>query len=829
MPSYKTFILPESSPHYPPSKDFHTEHIRIELKVDFAKRGISGTCTLRIRPVREGLSRVVLDACGLDVKSVAVDGNACEFEVDGRKMVVLPGKGLSGTHSVSVEYSAVPGEGVYFTGPDEEHPEKEVQAWSHNETELARYWFPCRDFPDDKSSSEMLITVPMGFKVISNGVLVSATEDSDWTTFHWKEDIPHPTYLKSFVAGRFGEIKQESEGVPLHYYFPESKRQDALRYFGETPQMIKVFQEVTGVKYPYKKYAQTTVEDFIYGGMENFNATTLATNYYPDSGSEADFQTTYSTPHVNPVNLVAHELAHQWFGDLVTCSDWSHAFLNEGFATYLQGLYLERTRGADEFRWDMAMRAEQYFDEDKKSYRRPIVEKRYCEPDDVFDYTTYEKGEWMLHELRYLVGDPAFFDGVKGYLATHSFGNADTHDFRKAMEKASGRSLEEFFEQSFMKPGFPEFEVGYAWDPDSKSAAVTVKQIQNLDMDTPRFKLPCDIVFYSEGRRMKKRVMVTGTEQTFSFELPSRPTIVEFDPEQWLLKKVTFGKGVDLLVNQLSLSQDAASRSEAARTLGETKIQSVIGPLKEAARRKQFWDVNAAALKALGEIGTDGALKALLEVGLPENRRARRALAEALGHFKTEQARSLLVEMLASDESPYVRCEAALALAKAWPEGAFAHLKGAMKSSTPNEVLAEACLEAMGKLGDKEIPSMIIESTRYGKPTRVRIGAMRAIKARGRILDEEVPVLQGMLLKDKELRVRLYVVAGLIPEVQDKRMLAAVTEASKKDRDPRVRRRALEAFYELSAASETSATLSRLREEVEKLKEQNDRLSRQAG
>ncbi len=825
MPAYRSFQLPESSPHYPRQKDVHLEHFKIEMSLNIEKKSIMGTCSIRLSPLRPGLRKVSLDASMMEIRSTSFDGEDCTFEYDNEKLsVVLPSE-LKGSHYVTVSYSSTPTKGIYFVGPDAEHPEKEVQVWTQNEAEFARHWFPCHDSPDEKSSSELLLTVPNGFRAISNGELLSTKEVNGQTVYHWKEELPHPTYLTSFVVGRFGEITQESEGIPLHYYFPEYKRNDALRYFGETPRMISVFTEITGVKYPYKKYDQTTVEDFIYGGMENFNATTLAMNYYPDAGSEEDFQTSYATPHTNAVNLVAHELAHMWFGDLVTCSDWSHGTLNEGFATYLQGLYLERTKGADEFRWDMAMRADQYFEEDKSEYRRAIVERSYVFPDDVFDYTLYEKGEWMLHELRYLMGDAPFFAGIKEYLTRNAFGSADVHDLRRAMERVSGFSLEEFFEQAFMEPGFPEFEVGYEWDEAAKTAVVSVRQVQRLEQGTPIFKLPCDLVFYNSEGRHQKRVKIDKSEQAFSFELGSRPRIVEFDPRHWLLKKVKFSKPLELLLNQLAASEDASSRAEAARALGDLKSNLAVNGLREAAAKEQFWEVPADALKALGEIGTPEALDALTTMEIPKHRRVRRGLAAALGNFKDDSAVKSLTGLLQNDVSPYVRCEAALSLAKSWPGGALPLLKQAMTVSTPNETLAEACLEAMGKLKDEEIAAIIRENLKYGRPARARIGAMKAIKKRGHFLDEEIPVIKEILLHDREFRVRQYAASSLVKEVGDRRLLDSVKEASEQDKDPRVRRKAMEAYYEMSTSAATSTKLEKLGDEIEKLKEQNRQLS----
>jgi len=825
--NHRSFHLPESKPHYAPPREFRTLHRKIELSVDFQKKSISGSCTLDIEPIRQGLVEVHIDACELNVNSCAVDGAKVDFEYD-NAVLTVPLAQKSGVRSIRVEYSATPREGLYFTAPDTEHPEKEVQAWTHSEPESARFWFPCHDHPSDKSSSEMVIRVPTGFRVISNGRLVSEREEADCNVFHWREDTPHSSYLTSFVVGKFSQITQDVHGIKLHYNFPESKRADVLRYFGETPRIIEALEELTGMKYPYEKYDQTTVQDFTAGGEENLNATTLSMNYYPEAGTEEDFQPMYSNPFSSAVNLVAHEAAHQWYGDWVTCSDWCHAWINEAWATYLQSLYTEKSRGVDQMRWEMRAREVEYFEEDATQYRRPIVDREYVWPHDVFDHTTYRKGASMLHELRFIMGDGSFFRGTAEFLRRHAKACGDTDDMRKTMEAVSGLQLEEFFDQAFLKPGYPEFQVEYAWDDAARTATMRVKQVQDISDGTPIFKLPCDIVFYVGGTRKKFRIMLGSAEQSLVFSLDTRPTVVEFDPERWLLKKLKFEKSFDLLENQLAQSQDAWSRAEAATALGKTASDAVIPSLISAAKKEQFWDVRACALRALGEIGSDAALAALLEVGTPGDRRVRRALAKALGSFKDERARKVLVGFLEGDESPYVRCEAALSLGKSWPEGAFPHLKMAMGVHSPNETLAEACMEAMGKLKDEEAVQIVDSNLAYGKPTRVRVGALKAIKARGWITDEELPLLKGMLLRDKEYRVRLYLVAALLRELADVRFVDALAEVSKKERNANVRREALEVFYELSKQAEQTAAIIQLRAEVEELKEENRKLLRSA-
>ena len=817
--SLKSFRLPESKLHYAPPREFRTLHRKIELSIDFEKKGISGSCTLDIEPIQQGLRVVHLDACELSVESCAVGGAKVDFEYD-TAVLSVPVPEKVGLQSIRIDYMATPKEGLYFTGPDAEHPEKEIQAWTHSEPESARFWYPCHDHPSDKSSSEVIIRVPKGFRVISNGRLVSQTEEGDSAVFHWREATPHSTYLTSFVAGKFSQITQEVHGVKLHYNFPESKRSDVLRYFGETPRIIETLEDLTGMSYPYDKYDQTTVQDFTAGGEENLNATTLSMNYYPEAGTEEDFQPMYSTPFTTAVGLVAHEAAHQWYGDWVTCSDWCHAWINEAWATYLQSLYTERSRGVDQMRWEMRAREAEYFEEDETRYRRPIVDRGYVWPHDVFDYTTYRKGASMLHELRYIMGDDAFFRGTAEFLKRHEKGCADTDDMRKTMEDVSGLQLEEFFEQAFLKPGYPDFHAEYAWDGAAKTATLRVRQEQNTSDGTPIFKLPCDVVFYVGGARNKFRTTLSAAEQSLVFSLDSKPSIVEFDPERWLLKKVKFEKTFDLLENQLAKSQDAWSRAEAAAALGKAASERAVPILKSAAEKEQFWDVRACALRALGDIGGGAALDALLQVGIPSDRRVRRALAKALGSFRDERARKILLGFLESDESPYVRCEAALSLGKSWPEGALPHLKKAMNVHSPNETLGEACLEAMGSLKDEEAKQIVDGNLAYGKPTRMRVGALKAIKARGLVAFDELPLLKDMLLRDKEHRVRLYLVSELLRGVADGRFADALAKVSKTDRNAHVRREALEVFYEMTGEAGRTAAVTQSSAEVEGLKEE---------
>jgi len=817
----KSFHLPGSFKHYLPDKEYRTEHIAIRLKVDPEEKSIAGSCSLKVVPLREGLQSIKFDACEMGVSGVRVDGAEARFEHDGSVLTVRSASPLAvAPHDVVIEYSATPTHGVYFIRPDEAYPDKPIQVWTQSEAEAARFWFPCHDHPDDKSTTETIITAPDGYQVISTGKLVSRNSSAGWSTYHWSESAPHSTYLNSFVVGKFVETGEEAEGVPLQYYVPEEKRKDTARYFGLTPDMMRTFVDLTGYGFPFEKYAQVAVHDFIYGGMENISATTLVDNRFPDERSEEDYAARYSRPDRNHIELVAHELAHSWFGDLVTLKHWPHAWLNEGFATYMEAVYHERKYGRDAFRQNMHFKSQAYFEEDENRYRRAIVENDYLYADDLFDSYAYEKASWMIHQLRYILGDEVFFRGVRDYLKRFAFKNPDTHDFMRSMEETSGLSLESYFEQSFFKAGHPELEAEYSWDEKSGTAQVAIRQVQLVDAQTPVFQLPCDLVFYTKNGREHRRVWIRSQEERYHFELDSEPRIVEIDPEGWLLKKLNFKRSRSLLVNQLESSADALSRKEAAESLSSFKEDATVQVLMGAAARDQYWSVRAEAARSIGKVGSEAALETLLELRSVRHRKVRRAVVAALAEFKGDgRAQTALKDALFHDESPYVQCEAALSLAKSGAPDAASALREAMQLTSPEYGLTEASLEALGMTKQEEVRETIRANVPYGKPTRVRVGALKGYVKLGALQETDVQLLKEIALKDTDFVVRFQVLVA-IGELHDRRFVDTLSKVAEQDPDNRARRKAAELLVDLESPGHAGGIAS-LKEEVEKLKAEN--------
>ena len=484
---------------------------------------------------------------------------------------------------IAVEYSAAPRRGLYFVGPDDGYPHKPVEAWTQGEDEDSHYWFPCYDYPNDRATSEVIATVPEKFTAISNGGLIANTHDPSarTRTFHWRHDVPHSTYLITLAAGEFVAIEERAGNVPVLYYVHPGREEDARRAFGNTPRMIQFFERIIGVPYPYAKYAQVAVTDFIFGGMENTSATTQTADTLHDERAHLDFK---SDP------LVAHELAHQWWGDLLTCRDWSHAWLNEGFATYFEALWCEENLGADEFAWNLRQDREAYLAEDSHSYRRPIVCNRYRAPIELFDRHLYEKGSLVLHMLRREVGDALFFKSLNLYCNRHRGGNVVTRDLEQAFEDVTGRNLEWFFDQWVHKEGHPEIEVSSSFDDKQKLASVTIKQTQKTSATTPLFRFTTELALMdADGNETRHRVEIREAEQVLNFPVDKAPKSIRFDPSFVITKTLKHKRGREALEIELEHASEAIRRASAARELGKEGSPQATAALKDALLGDKFW------------------------------------------------------------------------------------------------------------------------------------------------------------------------------------------------------------------------------------------------
>lgn len=826
----RPFARPSTRAKYARDRRFDVRHIRLEIEPDFDARSIAGTCRTTLAPLNDGLRHVELDAVEMTIESVTLEspsgGVPLAFDHDGAvlRIDLASARRAGEALTVAVAYRATPRRGLYFIAPDEAYPKKRVHVWSQGQDEDSRHWFPCFDYPNQKASSELVATVPEGFYALSNGRLagkrtVEAGENEKRrkTVFHWRQDVPHVAYLVTLVAGEYVEIDGGSArpGVPVTFHVPPGREADALRSFSNTLEMLRLFEEKTGEPYPYEKYAQITVADFIFGGMENTSATTLTENTLHDARAHLDFSSD---------SLVAHELAHQWFGDLLTCRDWSQAWLNEGFATYFEAVWKEAKEGRDEMLLDLHRKALDYFEEDSGSYRRPIVTTAYEAPIELFDRHLYEKAALVLHTLRSQLGDELFWKGVRHYVARHKGRSVVTDDLARAFEEATGRNLDRFFEQWVRGAGYPQFKVSFDWDSETRIGRLRVQQTQAPSDGASGesvFEVEVPVEVVTASGRVTHRIAITERDQAFHFASEERPLFVAFDKGNGVLKSLEFERGTETLAAALERDEDPVGRIRAAESLGKIGSAEAVAALRRAVLEDRCHGVQAAAAAALGKARGDAAREALFAALGIENPKARRAVVRALGEFRADEAVAARLASILErgDASYFVEAEAARSLGKTKSKAAFDPIVRALAKESHVDVIRQLAFAGLAELEDERGIAIAKEWAARGKPDAARAGAVLAIGKLGEGKSDARDFLVA-LLDDPSFRVKLAAVSAL-SEIRDEKAIPALARLRDRDLDGRVKRRASDAIERIRSEKDRSEEVRKLRQDVDKLADEN--------
>jgi aminopeptidase N len=811
--------LPGDRPVWTRDRAVDIKHTRIDLKLDVPAKRIAGTVTHTVAPFNEGTRFAEFDAIDMEISAVAVGRRPAEFSYDGAKLRVDLGEGRKrgADLPVAITYAAAPRIGMYFITPDEGYPDKPVQVWTQCQDEDTRYWLPCFDHPSQKQTSELIVTVPGSWYALSNGRLLEDKANRDGTRrFHWHQDRPHSTYLFTLAAGEFSRIDDTTNGLTIDYFVEAKDVEDGQRAFGNTPEMIALFERLFGAKYPWSKYSQIVVRDFVFGGMENTSATTMTENILFDRKAARDFT---SDP------LVSHELAHQWFGDLLTCRDWSHGWLNESFATFLEMLWDEHHLGIDMYRQGAIENTDLYLGE---RYRRPIVTNVFHEPIDLFDRHLYEKGSVVLAMLRAVLGDDRFFRSIQRYVRDNQERSVITQNLADAVFAETGQNMDWFFDQWVYKPGHPCFRVSWQYDDENKLATVSVKQTQSHDDGTPIFRMPVTIDFRKgRGRPTAFRVELTEAEQTFAFALAQRPDVCRFDPYNGILKELDFDKSVGELRLQLRDDDDVGGRQFAATQLGKKGGVEAIAALETAVMSDRFWACQAAAAKALGEIRTTPARDALLRCLAVRHPKARRAVVAALGQFHGDEAVfEALAPLARRDNSWFVEAEACRSIGKLRLPGSFDVLQRNIARASFRQVVRVACLDGLVELRDERGFGLISAAAAYGQPFQGRPPAVLSLAKLGlyfpdrkKLLGEEI----AEYLQDPDFRVRI-AATNALKTLKDESQVAALDRMAARELDGRGVRMARENAIALRKGAGTDGEIRKLRDEFEKLRDENAKL-----
>ena len=520
-------------------------HTKLKVSFDWSKSQLNGTAEITLKPHFYPQKMLFLDARGMEVKSVKLvlsgSNQDLVYEYRNDSICITMDRTYTSrdTFKVVVDYVARPeslpkggsdaisgDKGLYFINADGSDPKKPRQIWTQGETQSSSVWFPTIDRPNQKTTQEIFITVDTAFVTLSNGKLISSVVDNakGLRTDHWKQDLPHTPYLFMMAIGKYAVVKDKWRNIEVSYYVEPEYAPYAKGIFNHTPEMLEFFSKKFGVDYPWEKYAQVVVRDYVSGAMENTSATIYGEFVQKDDKALYDDSND---------DIVAHELSHHWFGDLVTCESWSNLPLNESFATYSEYLWNEYKYGRDHADWTLNSDLKSYLQE-ARSKQVNLIRFEYDDKEDMFDRHSYQKGGRILHMLRRAVGDDAFFAALKLYLDQNRFGAAEVHHLRLAFEKTTGQDMNWFFNQWFLDKGHPVLEISYGYDPENGVQIVGVDQKQDFST-SPLYRLPVEIDIYTASGVKRHSIVVDRSSQTFEFKSAEKPLLVNFDANKSLL------------------------------------------------------------------------------------------------------------------------------------------------------------------------------------------------------------------------------------------------------------------------------------------------------
>ncbi len=709
---------------YARNRDYDLQHSRIALRFDLEQKKVIGNVTHTLAILRDGTSKVAFDSVGLTIQTVTINKAPAKFESTASKLIVpLPAAAHSGEKfDVDIRYEGKPAKGLYFILPDKDYPNRPKQIWSQGESEDTRYYLPTYDYPNDRLTTETILTVPASWITVANGKLINvAKAGDDMKTWTWRESLPSSTYLITVVAGEFDEVKQAWHGLPVTYYAPKGRSDRLLPNYERTPAMMEVFSKKLGVEYPWEKYAQVMVDDFVAGGMENSSATTNTSSSLRNAKLIPEFP-----GDEDP--LISHELAHQWFGDLVTCNDWGNVWLNEGFATFFEMVWSESHYPKDQADYERWTAVQEWLGQ-ASLYAKPIVRHDFDDSSE-FDDNAYGKGGLVLYMLRQQIGEDAFYRGLRHYLEVYRGKNVVTADLIKSIEEANHINVQQFFDEWIYGAGTPKFEVGYTYEESKHQIALTAKQTQKVEGHVGAFHVPVDVEITTSSGTKLHRIAVSKDAETFLLPSDSAPLMVLFDKGGQILKSAEFHKEKKEWLYQLKNATELADRAEAVQALAKFKNDDeVVAALGSALNTDKAWGLRDIAADALGRIGNVAAGKQLLDA-LDSNEQpyVRKNIAAALGNIKDEPKIAERLSAVARDDASYrARANALQSLGKLKAPNALAVLTAAVNADSPDDFLRNAALRSLGYLGDDKGVPLLRERAAPGKAIETRQVAIASL------------------------------------------------------------------------------------------------------
>ena len=742
---------------YARSKDYDLQHSKIVLKFDVEQRKVIGGVTHTVTILKDDTSKLAFDCVGLTIQSVTVNKAAAKFKATDAELIVPLASGAKkgDKFEVEIKYEGKPTKGAYFILPDKDYPRQPKEIWTQGESEDTRYYLPTYDYPNDRLTTETILTVPAEWLTVANGKLIGVKDAGNGLkTWTWQESLPSSTYLITVVTGEFEEVKDSWRGKPVTYYAPKGRGDRLKINYGRTPQMLELFSKKLGVDYPWEKYAQSMVDDFVAGGMENSSSTTNASSSLVHPILAPEYPTGQD-------DLISHELGHQWFGDLVTCKDWGNIWLNEGFATFMETLWSENYFPKEQAEYERWTSVREWW-EQRNLWAKPIVRHDFDDSSE-FDGNAYGKGGLVLYMLRHQLGDDAFYRGLKHYLEVNRGKNVVTADLAKAIEEETHTNVDQFFSQWVYGAGAPKFDLSYSYDDTKRQVTLKVKQTQKIEGRVGLFHVPTDVEITTAAGAKDYPVKVSKAEETFSLPADSAPAMVLFDKGGHILKSAEFHKEKKEWLYQLKNASELADRADAAQALAKLKDDAEAdAALGDALKNDKAWGVRVAAADGLGERRLPASAKQLLEgLNAATEPWVRSRIVAALGNFKDNGEIAAKLDSVAKEDKSYrARAAALQALGKIKAPNALATLNAAVAGDSPDDFLRNAALRAMAPLGDDKAVPTLREWVAAGNPINTREAAIYSL-ARLKKDDKEITQQISGLLNNAHFRLRFAAIFAL--------------------------------------------------------------------
>lgn len=822
-----------AQPQYPPDLQLEPRHIELDLTFNLEAQTLLGEATTTVEASVDGPITLVLDAIDFeDLRVVGDEGEAVSFDYDGKKIHVSWKRPFDAKESrrVHVRYKVVrPITGLIFSKPDDHYPNRCLYAATDHETERARYWLPCIDLPAVRTTFDLKITAASALTILASGTDGGTVNNGNGTqTATWKLDHPCPSYLLCIALGDFCRFDDESvDGVPISYFGPRVgyDPEDLRRSFGRTPQMMRWLTQRLDAPFPFSKYYQFALPG-IWGAMENISLVSWDASHIHD-------ETRFREAGVGVDATNIHEMAHSYFGDAIVIRDHSHSWLKESWATYIETVYWEETEGLDEGLYDLWCSAQSYFREADHRYVRPITTRKYESSWQMFDMHTYPGGACRIHMLRALIGDDAFWAATRDYIATYSKDVVETDDFRRVLEKHSGRSLQRFFDQWIESPGYLQIKADFSFDAEEEEGVFTLEQTQvDKEAGVGLFEMDLDLWWEDEeGEQHRRTVLLDGAKKTAVIPMKTQPQQVRVDPDAKLLMKLEFDPGTKLLRRQLTQASDIWGRILAVRTLIESGKRGNFEAVRKAFFAEPFYGVRIEMAKAMGGANSEDAIAALVE-WLPSegDPRVLGSLAAACSRYRDPRIASALRTFLEREDLGYgIRGGGLNALAEQRDPADLETITVALDQADWNGVLGSGALRALGRTRTAQAIALLAKRIDYGQESDwCRHHAVRALadSLQWSTEPERGPYLTQLrdLTRDPMERVRLATadalasleVSAAIPDIE--RMKTLFAPQDHPDLDEIIA--GLRSSEKGTVPEKTKKALEELRERVRKLADQ---------